>query len=226
MNLGGPPPPNPSWGGRTPMPGDGGRTPSFGGMQSRTPAYRGDGGRTPAWNPTSRTPAWTGSSGSKTPAWGSSGSKTPAWGNTGSKTPAWGNSGSKTPAWGGNRDGGRTPAHREDTARTPGVHAWDGPAKVATPGVWNAPTPGVYASIFFSNFRHMQQRHQHILLRISLRVTIVPRHPVLNQPRHRDIQGRITRAHLVTLPALQAMPQQVHSPPNIITSCFMYRFIA
>jgi len=147
MSFGGPPPSRESsWGGRTPMPGDGGRTPAYGGIGGRTPAYRGDGGRTPAWNPgSSRTPAWSGS-GSKTPAWGNSGSKTPAWGSAGNKTPAWGSSGSKTPAWGGNRDGGRTPARREDTARTPGVPAWDDPAKVATPGVWNAPTPGAFAA--------------------------------------------------------------------------------
>ena len=137
----------PAWGNRTPAVGDfGGRTPAYGGMGSRTPAYRGDGGRTPAWTgggaSSSRTPAWSGgSSGSKTPAWGGSGSKTPAWGGSGSRTPAWtGASGSRTPAWG--RDGGRTPARREDTARTPGVTPWDDP-KVATPGVWNAPTPGV-----------------------------------------------------------------------------------
>jgi hypothetical protein len=42
-----------------------------------------------------------------------------------------------------NRAGGRTPARRDDTARTPGVAMWDDAAKVATPGVWNAPTPGV-----------------------------------------------------------------------------------
>lgn len=135
----------PSYGSRTPAPMDGGRTPAYGGMESRTPAWNaGSSSRTPAWN----------SSGSKTPAWGGSGSKTPAWGGSsgsGSRTPAWGGStsrgpasGSRTPAWSSNRDGGRTPARRDDTARTPGVTQWDDPAKVATPGVWNAPTPGVH----------------------------------------------------------------------------------
>jgi transcription elongation factor SPT5 len=138
------PSPSPYHGGRTPGLGDGGRTPAYGGMGSRTPAYRGDGGRTPAWNAGSsnRTPAWSGS-GNKTPAWGSSGSKTPAWGNSSARTPAWTSSGNRTPAWGGNREGGRTPARRDDTARTPGAAPWDDAAKVATPGVWNAPTPGV-----------------------------------------------------------------------------------
>ena len=124
---------SPSWGGRTPAVADYARTPAYGGAGSRTPAYRGDGGRTPAW---------TGGSSSRTPAWTGSGSKTPAWSTSGSRTPAWTSSGSRTPAWGG-RDGGRTPARREDTARTPGVGPWDDPVKVATPGVWNAPTPGV-----------------------------------------------------------------------------------
>jgi len=145
------PTPSPSWGGRTPAAGDfGGRTPAFGGAGGRTPAYKADGGRTPAWNAggSNKTPAWTGS-GSKTPAWGGgAGNKTPAWGPaSGSRTPAWGAaSGSRTPAWGG-RDGGRTPGRREETARTPGV-SWDDPAKVATPGVWNAPTPGVVSLLY------------------------------------------------------------------------------
>lgn len=136
----------------TPTASEGGRTPEYG-MGSRTPAYRGDGGRTPAWNAgsSSRTPAWTGS-GSKTPAWGgNSSSKTPAWGTSGSRTPAWTSSGSRTPAW-GNRDGGRTPARRDDTAKTPGATPWDDPSKVATPGIWNAPTPGVLSSPSLANF--------------------------------------------------------------------------
>ena len=135
MSFGGQPSAN--WGGRTPAPNEGGRTPGYSGISGQTPAYRGDGGRTPAWNSgsSSRTPAWSG---------GAAGSRTPAWGATGSRTPAYSGSGSRTPAWGG-RDGGRTPARREDTARTPGVAPCDDPAKVATPGVWNAPTPGVYS---------------------------------------------------------------------------------
>ena len=145
------PTPGPSWGGRTPAAGDfGGRTPAFGGAGARTPAYRGDGGRTPAWNAgsSSRTPAWTGS-GSKTPAWGGAGNKTPAWGPAaGSRTPAWTASGSRTPAWGG-RDGGRTPGRRDETAKTPGAAPWDDSAKVATPGVWNAPTPGVMSLLYW-----------------------------------------------------------------------------
>jgi Spt5 C-terminal nonapeptide repeat binding Spt4 len=212
--------------------GDSGRTPAYGGMGSRTPAYRGDGGRTPAWNPSAaggRTPAWGSSSGSKTPAWGSSsGSRTPAWGTaSGSRTPAWTSAGNRTPAWGGGRDGGRTPARRDDTARTPGV-TWDDPSKVATPGVWSAPTPGVRPFISFLvrklTCRLMRRRLRLIRQRILVRVTRLLRRRARKERRrlgfrerirglrHRGTRGRrIMLVHRDLMPLHLVTHQLVHS---------------